>query len=153
MDILRIFYPLFKLFPHFKYQCYIGKTCTYLLVLQIRTTGNSYFRFQKRWLTTITNYNCSEISKREKQKFDHLSLKSSRGTQKVAENMSQCVIDANFMSLELYYHTELGAVIDRNKDTRCIAICIEIRVFHIAIYRNTLFGVLLHPYRLPKSIY
>ena len=50
------------------------------------------------------------------------------------------------MTLELYYNTELGAVIDRNKDTRCIAICIAIRVFHIAIYHNTLFGVSLHPY-------
>ena len=37
------------------------------------------------------------------------------------------------MTLELYYNTELGAVIDRNEDTRCIAICIAIRVFHIAI--------------------
>ena len=50
------------------------------------------------------------------------------------------------MTLEIYYNTELGAVIDRNKDTRCIAICIAIRIFHIAIYRNTLFGVSLHPY-------
>ena len=50
------------------------------------------------------------------------------------------------MTLELYYYTELGAVIDRNKDTRCIAICIAIQVFHIAIYCNTLFGVSLHPY-------
>ena len=58
----------------------------------------------------------------------------------------QCVIDANFMSLELYYNTEPGAVIFRNEDTRCMAICIAIRVFHIAIYRNTRFGVLLHPY-------
>ena len=37
------------------------------------------------------------------------------------------------MTLELYYNTELGAVIDRNKDTRCIAICIAIQVFNIAI--------------------
>ena len=37
------------------------------------------------------------------------------------------------MILELYYYTELGAVIDRNKGTRCIAICITIQVFHIAI--------------------
>ena len=56
------------------------------------------------------------------------------------------VIDANFMTLELYYNNELGAVIDRNKDTRCISICIAIGVVHIAIYRNTLFGVSLHPY-------
>ena len=41
------------------------------------------------------------------------------------------------MTLELYHNTELGAVIDRNKDTRYIPICIAIRVFHIAIYRNT----------------
>ena len=41
----------FKLFPHFKYQRFIVKTCTYLFVLQIRPTGNSYFRFQKRWRT------------------------------------------------------------------------------------------------------
>ena len=27
------------------------------------------------------------------------------------------VIDANFMTLELYYNTELGAIIDRKKDT------------------------------------
>ena len=45
----------------------------------------------------------------------------------------QSVIDANFMTLELYYNTELGAVIFRNKDTRCMAICIAIRVSHIAI--------------------
>ena len=37
------------------------------------------------------------------------------------------------MTLELYYNTELGAVIDRNKDTRCIPICIPIRDFHIPI--------------------
>ena len=45
----------------------------------------------------------------------------------------------DFMTFELY-NTELGAVID----TRCIAIW----VFHIAIYLNTLFGVLLHLYHL-----
>ena len=56
------------------------------------------------------------------------------------------------MTLELYYDTELGVVIDRNKDTMCIAICIAIRVFHIAIYRNTLFGVSLHPYILVNPI-
>ena len=33
-----------------------------------------------------------------------------------------------------------------DKATRCIAICIAIRVFHITIYRKTLFGVSLHPY-------
>ena len=38
------------------------------------------------------------------------------------------------MTLELYNNTELGAVIDRTKDTRCIAICIAIWVFHIAIH-------------------
>ena len=37
------------------------------------------------------------------------------------------------MTIELYYNTELGAVIDRNKYTRCIGICIEIRGFP---YRN-----------------
>ena len=131
MDSLHTFYPPFKLFPHFKYQGFIGKTCTYLFILQIRPTGNSYFRFQKRWGMTITNY-CIEISKREKQKFDHFSLKSSRVTQAVAENI-QCVIDANFITLELYYNAELGTVRDRNKDTRCIAICIAIGVFKIAI--------------------
>ena len=47
MDILHIFYPPFKLFLHFVYQRFIGKTCTYLFVLQIRPTGNSYFWFQK----------------------------------------------------------------------------------------------------------
>ena len=52
------------------------------------------------------------------------------------------------MTLEIYFNTELGGVIDTNKDTRCIAICIAIRVFHIAIYRNTLFGVSLHRYKL-----
>ena len=41
--------------------------------------------------------------------------------------------DANFMTLELYYNAELRVVIDRNKDTRCIAKCIAIQVFHIAI--------------------
>ena len=50
------------------------------------------------------------------------------------------------MTLELYYNTELGTVIDRNKDARCIAICIAIRVFHI-IYPNTPFGVSLHSYQ------
>ena len=44
------------------------------------------------------------------------------------------------MTLELYYNTELGAVIDRNKDTSCRAICVAIRVFHIALYRNKLFA-------------
>ena len=65
---------------------------------------------------TITNY-CSEISKREKPKFDHVSLKSSRGTHGVAENMTvhhRC----QFLSLELYYNTEIGTVIDRNKDLK-----------------------------------
>ena len=108
---------------------FTDKTCTYLFMLQIRPTGNSYFWFQKRWRMTIRNY-WSEISKREKQKFDHFYLKSSWGTQGVAENLTVC---ANFMTLELYYNTELGAVIDRNKVTRCIAICIAIRVFHITI--------------------
>ena len=51
------------------------------------------------------------------------------------------------MTLELYYKTEQGAIIDRNKDTRCIAICIAIQVFHIAIYRISHFGVSLHPYK------
>ena len=37
------------------------------------------------------------------------------------------------MAHELYYKTELGAVIDRNKDARCIAIRITIWIFHIAI--------------------
>ena len=37
------------------------------------------------------------------------------------------------MTLDIYYKTELGAVIDRNKDTRCLTIYIAIRVFHIAI--------------------
>ena len=61
--------------------------------------------------------------------------------------MTVCtVIDANFVTLELYYNTELGAVIDRNKDTRCIAICIAIQVFHIIIYGLMLFGVSLRPY-------
>ena len=49
------------------------------------------------------------------------------------------------MTVELYYNTELGAVIDRNKDTRCIPIYIAIRVFHIWQY---IFGVSLHPYML-----
>ena len=135
MDILHIFLPPpFKLFPHFKYQHFIGKTCTYLFVLQIRPTGNSYFQFQKRWRMTIANY-CSEISKREKQEIrSFLLIKQPRNTR------SKCVIDANFMTLELYYNTKLGAVIDRNKDTRCITIC----VFHIAIYRITFFCVSLH---------
>ena len=52
-----------------------------------------------------------------------------------------CVIDANFMTLELYYNAVLGAVIDRNEDTRCIAICIAKRVLNIAmcflVYRCT----------------
>ena len=39
----------------------------------------------------------------------------------------------------------LRTVIERNTDTRCIAIYIAIWVFHIAIYRNTLFGISLHP--------
>ena len=34
------------------------------------------------------------------------------------------------MTLELYYNTELGAVVDWNKDTRCIEIYIAIRVSH-----------------------
>ena len=89
MDILHIFYRPFKLFTHFKYQSFIGKTCTYLFLLQIRPTGNSYFWFQKRWRMKTTN-SCSELSKWEKQKFDHFSLKSSRGTQGVAENMTVC---------------------------------------------------------------
>ena len=41
----------FKLFLHFKYGRFIVKTYTYLFVLQIRPTGNSYFPFQKRWRT------------------------------------------------------------------------------------------------------
>ena len=41
----------------------------------------------KRWGMTIINY-CSEIFKRKKQKFDRFSLKSSRGTQGVAKNMT-----------------------------------------------------------------
>ena len=85
-------------------------------MLQIRPTGNSYFQFQKRWRMTITNY-CSEISKREKQKFNHFSLKSSGWTQGVAENMT-VPHNCQFLPLDLYYNTELGAVIDRNKDTR-----------------------------------
>ena len=64
---LRIVYTFsihpFKLFPHFKYWRFIVKTCTYLFVLQIRPTGNSYFRFQKRWQTDTNYY--SEISKTE----------------------------------------------------------------------------------------
>ena len=40
---------------------------------------------------------------------------------------------------------ELSTVAERNIDTRCIAIYIAIRVFYIAIYRNMLFGISLHP--------
>ena len=43
--------------------------------------------------------------------------------------MTQCVIDAKFMTLEVYSNAELGPVIDRNKDSMCIAMW----VFHIAI--------------------
>ena len=40
------------------------------------------------------------------------------------------------MTLEigLYYNTQLGAVIDRNNNARCIPICIAIQVVHIEIY-------------------
>ena len=63
----------------------------------------------KRWRITITNY-CSEISKREKQRFDHFSLRSSQSTQ-VAENMTVRHRSCQFLPLELYYNTKLGAVI------------------------------------------
>ena len=66
---------------------------------------------------TITNY-CSEIPKREKQKFNHFSLKTSQVTQGVAENI-QWVIDADFMTVKLHYNTELGAVKDRKKTKLC----------------------------------
>ena len=39
-----IYYPLFKLLPYFKYKRFIGKTCTYQFVLQVRPIGNSYIR-------------------------------------------------------------------------------------------------------------
>ena len=100
------------------------------------------FRFKKDGRQTITNY-CSEISKREKHKFNHFSLKGSRGTEGVAEYMTMCNRCQLFMTFELYHNTELGAVIDRNKDTRCIPICIPIRVFHIAI--NTLLAYCCTP--------
>ena len=82
---------------------------------------------------TITIY-CSEISKREKQNFDHLSLNRNRGTHGVAENMT-VFNRSHFMTLELSNNTEaeLGAGIDRTKETRCIAICIPTWVFHIAM--------------------
>ena len=51
MDSLHIFYPPFQVISHFKYRRFIVKTCKYLFVSQIRPTGNSYFRFQKRWRT------------------------------------------------------------------------------------------------------
>ena len=33
------------------------------------------------------------------------------------DRRSSCVIDTNFITLEIYYNNELGALIDRNKDT------------------------------------
>ena len=47
---------------------------------------------------------------------------------------------------------ELSTVTKRNIDTRCIAICIAIQVFYIAMYRNTLFGVSLHPYSQDSTL-
>ena len=58
---------------------------------------------------------------------------------------------SNFMSLEygiiLHSHV-LRTVIERNTDTRCIAIYFAIWVFHIAIYRNSLLA-----YRCTPTIY
>ena len=53
------------------------------------------------------------------------------------------------MTLELDCNTEPGAVIDKNKDTRRIAICIAIQVFHITIYGSTIFDISLHPIKIP----
>ena len=66
----------------------------------------------------------------EKQKFNHFSLKSSRVTQGVAENI-QCVIDADFITLELYYNTELGAVIDRKKTKLCSGPASPVHIFNV----------------------
>ena len=55
----------FKLFQHFKYRRFIVKTCTYLFVLQIKPTGNSYFRFQKDGDRQSQIIVVNEISKRE----------------------------------------------------------------------------------------
>ena len=79
---IHIFYPPFKLFPHLKYRRFIVKTWKYLFVLQFRPTGNTYFRFQKRWGT--------DKHEKGRHKFDHFSLKSSRGTEGVAENTTVC---------------------------------------------------------------
>ena len=56
-------------------------------MLQIRPTAT--FGFKKDGGQTITNF-YSEISEREKHKFDRFSLKSSRGTEGVAENIAVC---------------------------------------------------------------
>ena len=143
---LWIFYTFsihpFKLFPHFKYRRFILKTCTYLFVLQIRPTGNSYFRFQKWWGTDNHEFCSDENAKTDKQQQQVKYLKGKTQIrsfllEKQPRDRSswkyECEIDASFMTLELYYNTELGAVIDRNKDTRCIAICIAIR-FSISQY-------------------
>ena len=111
-NCLWIFYTFS--FPPSSYFC-ISNTNVLLLKLvhiclccKLDQQATASFGFKKDGGQTITNY-CSGISKREKQKFDHFSLKSSRGTEGVSENMTIC------------------------KDTRCIAICIAIQLFHIAI--------------------
>ena len=38
---------------------------------------------------------------------------------------------------------ELRKLIERNTDTKCLAICIAIQVFRVAIYYSTHFGILL----------
>ena len=133
----------FKLFQHFKYRRFIVKTWYICLCCKLDQQETATFSSKKDGGQTITNY-CSEISKREGTNSIISPWKTAEG-QKELLKIWQCVIDANFMTLEKYYNTELGAVIDRNKDTRCITICIAIQVFHIAIYRNTLFGISLHP--------
>ena len=122
----------FKLFQHFKYRRLLLKLVNICLCCKLDQQATATFGFKKDGGQSITNY-CSEISKREGTNSIISPWKAADG-QKEWLKIWQCVKDANFMTLEIYHITELGAVIDRNKDTRCIAICIAIRVFHIAIH-------------------
>ena len=88
--------------------------------LDQQATATFGFKKEGRWQSQII------VVKYLKGKSKNLIISTWKAAEGHREyhKIWQCVIDANFMTLELYYNTEEGAVIDRNKDTRCITICI-----------------------------
>ena len=76
MDILHIFYPPLRVISNT--DALLLKFVHISLCCKFDQQATATFGFKKVGGQTITNY-CTEISKREKHKFDHFSLKAAEG--------------------------------------------------------------------------